>query len=100
MLQVLMAAGSLTLGAIAYFFIELARERRLESRSHYRPPLSPALDDGSDDSKATKVREAIDSAKGANSAATAEWVDEKLEEGWTESDVQKFLTERPLLDLN
>ncbi len=100
MLEVLMGAGSVTLAAIAYYFVELGRERRLESRTHYRQAPSSALDDGSDDSKATRVREAIDSAKGSNAAATAEWVDEKLEEGWSQEDIRKSLSERPLVDLN
>lgn len=100
MLQVLLGAASVMLGAIAYYFLELGRERRLESRSHYRPAFSSALDDGSDDSKATRVREAIESAKGSNTAATAEWVDEKLEEGWSHEDIRQSLAERPLLDLN
>ena len=100
MLEVLLGAASLTTLAVGYFFVELGRERRMESRAHYNAPMPSPSDDKSDDVKAHQIRQAIDAAKGSDVTAKAEWIEEKLEDGWTDDDVTKFLKDRPLLDLN
>ena len=100
MLDFLLGTASLAILAIGYFFVELGRERRLESRSHYNLPLPSSSEDKDDDVKVQRVRQAIDAAKGSDAMAKAEWIEEKLEDGWTEGDVEKFLGDRSLLDLN
>lgn len=101
-LDALFVAGSVMLLMVAYFFYELAQEKRLEAATQHQPFVPPP--DLPDDVKKTMtdadVLAGINAAKGMDQAQKSEWMVEKLEDGWTQEDVDKFLAERPILELN
>ena len=102
-LAIIALAFFLVAGAGAYFLYQLAREKRLEAQATWNAPLPTPHDDLSDldeDTKAARIDSILDFAKDQGRMAKDEWAAQKLEEGWTEDDIQTFLDNRPLLELN
>lgn len=97
-----------TLMAGAYLLYQLARERRLEADAQYRAPVPPArpgaAEDGeeepTDEEKAAMIRFAIDAARDEGRLAKDEWREEKRAEGMSDEEIEEFLANRPLLELN
>jgi len=101
-LQLLALPLSLLILAVAFWFWELAREKRLESLTQHRtfvPP--PSFADVADEAaKEADLTATADTVKGMDKAQKTEWMEEKLADGWSQEDVDTFLENRPLLELN
>ena len=88
------------MGVGAYLLYQLAREKRLESEAQWNQPVSNPSDEVPDEEDAARVSAVIDYAKDQNRMAKDEWREEKLGDGWTDEDIEAFLANRPLLELN
>lgn len=101
----IVALAMVGLMAVAgYFIFQLGREKQLESRQYHRPPEPPEKDDDedelTDEERAARTLAVMDYAKDQGKMAKDEWRAEKLEEGWSAEDIEEFLKNRPLLELN
>lgn len=88
----------------SYFIYQLGREKQLEARREFNAPVPPPeLDDDeelTDEEKAARTLALLDHAKDQGRMSKDEWRAEKLEEGWSPEDIEEFLANRPLLELN
>ena len=92
------------LAAGTYLLLQMARERRLEANAQWNAPVPPlgtaSEEEPTDEEKASLVLAAIDAARDEGRLAKDDWREEKLADGWSEEDVEDFLANRPLLELN
>ena len=102
MTQVLLASAAWLLLVVSYYVFEAAREKRHE-RLVAAPAFAPPPDTPEEVEKARRdadVLAGISALRGMDQAQKTQWAEEKLEEGWTQEDVDHFLANRPLLELN
>ena len=85
----------------AYLLVQLALAQRLEAKAQWDQPVPlPTKDDQPEEIEEARVNAMLDAARGHGGFLKTEWMNQKRAEGWEEEEIDKFLAERPLLELN
>lgn len=89
-----------TLAMLSWWLWQKAKVEREQARPLYPPEPPPNLDELDAEAKAAALDDVLGAAQSHQDRIKAEWAREKRMEGWSEEDIETFLEERPLLELN
>lgn len=98
--EIVIAVVGTAMGCCAsYLLIEMARTQRAARLAQYDQPTEAERPELPEEREA-RLLKLIEEGQNHAGRIKEEWVTEKRSDGWTDEEINSFLEDRPLLDLN